>query len=804
MKNNDITLQSLGMVILFSLIFPFATLAQQMGKISGQVFTTDHKPLAYASIVLRDTRFGTRVDEQGNFKLEAPAGHYTLVITYAGYAAITKPVRIEAGGNQSIDPIIIESKYNELREVVVEDIQKNKFARKETEDISRMPLANLQNAQVYSVIPKELIQELGATDYNTAMSQVAGAVVSNGVNDSGNQIFMRGFNAYVTMRNGLPSNPRTTSEIFNIERVEVIKGPSATLFGSQVTSYGGVVNNVTKKPFESFRGEVGYTTGSWGMNRITADINTPLNKDRTALARFNVMGSTQDGFQDAGKQKAMGFAGSLLFKPNERTTVRFDADIYVPEKTLLAYVRNTNKLSYGTMDKVPLPYDRAMLSDDITTSRANMNVGTELEYRISENWVSRTSYQFNQSGDKESIFFVPTYINDNQIQRRYRIFDRYNLTYNSLQQNFTGDYYLGKVKNTVVAGLDYSYYKSTDQSMSPAFITYDTIGIKDTAWKPISRADIQKSRAANSPGDSYSRSSYKNLSAYLSNVTNLSDRLFVMLSLRLNHYINGDSYSYTPNANPAKSTAVTTEGYKQTNVSPKIGLVYQPIKDQLSVFANYMNSFTNLASSRGYTDENQAGEPEMMNWKPEQANQFEVGAKAELFGGKVNTTLSYYNITVSNILWTVVDGISVQNGKSRSRGFEFDFIANPLRGWNVIVGYGYNDNKYIKNTASTQGKRMIWTPKNVANVWTSYKFLDGRIKGFGIGAGLNHVDKVYLDLDEVFATPAYTVFGATAFYDQPKYRIGLKLNNLGNIHYWDFYGKPQKPTEVLASLSFKF
>jgi iron complex outermembrane receptor protein len=56
------------------------------------------------------------------------------------------------------------------------------------------------------------------------------------------------------------------------------------------------------------------------------------------------------------------------------------------------------------MDKVPLPYDRAMLSDDITTSRANMNVGTELEYRISENWVSRTSYQFNQSGDKESNF----------------------------------------------------------------------------------------------------------------------------------------------------------------------------------------------------------------------------------------------------------------------------------------------------------------------------------------------------------------------------------------------------------------
>lgn len=792
-------------LLMLTLLFPFLLTAQQTGQISGEVHTMDGKPLSYATVKLKNTRYGNSVNSEGTYLFSAPVGNYILLISYANYTVQELPVEVKANQTTLVEPIIVHSRANMLREVIVSDIQKNKFARKETADIARMPLANLENPQVYSVVTKELVQELGATDFNGAMSQVAGAVTSNGVNDSGNEIFLRGFNAGVTMRNGLPSNPRTTNEIFNIERIEVLKGPSATLFGAQVTSYGGVVNSVTKKPFESFRGEVGYTTGSWGMNRITADINTPLNSDRTALARFNIMGSTQNGFQDAGKQKALGFAGSLLFKPNDRTTVSFDADVNVPEKTLLAYIRSTEKLSYGTMDKVPLPYHRALLSDDITTSRANMNISTELEYKLSERWVSRTSYQFNQSGDKESIFFVPTYLNDNQILRRYRIFDRYNMTYNSLQQNFIGDYFLGKIKNTMVVGADYSLYNNTDQSMSPAFLTFDTVGITDPFWQPISRADIEKSRAAQSPGDSYNRTGYKNLSTYLSNVTNISDQLFVMLSLSLNHYMNNDSYSFTPNKDPKKAIGKTVEGYEQTSLSPKFGLVYQPIKGQLSIFANYMNSFKNMASSQGLpSDEDLSLEPVIMNWKPEQANQYELGAKGEFFNGKINTSLSYYNIDVTNTLRLVAEGVSVQDGKLRSRGVEFDLIANPIKGWNIILGYGYNDNKYIKSIESNMNKRKNWAPKNVANIWTSYKFLNGSLEGFGLGAGLNYVDKVYLDVQEVFAVPSYTVINATAFYDKPKYRLGIKLNNLGDIKYWDFYGKPQKPFEILANLSFKF
>jgi iron complex outermembrane receptor protein len=82
--------------------------------------------------------------------------------------------------------------------------------------------------------------------------------------------------------------------------------------------------------------------------------------------------------------------------------------------------------------------------------------------------------------------------------------------------------------------------------------------------------------------------------------------------------------------------------------------------------------------------------------------------------------------------------------------------------------------------------------------------LDNGVKGLGFGAGFNYVDKVLMNIADDFYIPSYAVINGTVFYDQPKYRIGVKLNNIANIKYWDMYGKPQRPFEFLANLSFKF
>lgn len=782
--------------------------------VKGTVITMDERPLSYASIQLKDSHFGTVVKQDGQFRLEVPAGQYILQVKYAGFIAYEKEINLIENQAYDLGRITVSVNSHVLREIIVADIERNKYAKKQTDGIARMPLANLQNPQAYTVVSKELMQELGAIDYNTAMSQTPGVLISNGVNDNGNGVLLRGFSFYSSMRNGLPSDSRSQSELFNLERVEVIKGPSATLFGAQATSYGGVVNNVTKKPFESFRGEVAYSTGSWGLNRLTADINTPLNAERTALLRVNAMGSTENSFQDAGGQRAFGIAASLLFKPNDRTSVRLDADFYQPEKTLVAFVRNTQQLSYGSMDKVPLPFRRSLLTDDIRTKRNTTNVAAELEYKIAEDWLSRTSYQQSVTADVGSIFFVPRYLDDEHIVRQYRIFDDFTINHNSLQQNILGNYKVGSLKNSLVAGVDLAFYKDANLSMHPYFLAYDTVGIRDKVWSPITRAAIQKSRDLNSPGNNRSSAGYTNLSAYASQVTNLADRLFLMLSLRVDRYTEGKSMSYIPATAEVikgklieKPASFTEEdGYGQTFLSPKVGLVYQPLKKQVSIFANYMNSFTNKASSLGLKDDKDLTlQPILMRWKPEEANQFEVGLKLELLAGKISSSLSYYAIQVKNMLRAVVDNtVFVQDGKQRSAGADFELIANPLSGWNLMLGYGYNNNKYLKHNERYQGRRMNWSPKNIANAWTSYKLLSGAAKGFGLGAGLNYMDKSYFDLEEKFHVPAFTTVSATTFYDQAKYRLGLKFNNLSSKKYWDRFGKPQKPFEFLANLSFKF
>jgi len=766
----------------------------QRSAVKGRVRTLDGEPLAYASVLLLDTRYGLMSNQDGAFHIEAPAGSYTLIITYAGFTTTKLPIQIRPQEVKDVGDIIVEAASNELREVIVSDIQRNKFAKKESNGIARMPLADLENPSSYSVVTKEIMQEQLAIDYNTAVASVPGVVVNNGVNDSGNDVTLRGFRGQATFRNGLAVDPRTQSEIANIERVEILKGPAGTLFGGAMSTYGGVVNTITKRPFESFRGEVSYTTGSWGLNRFTADINTPLNTNRTALLRVNAAGHTQSSFQDAGFLRSTSFAASMMFKTSERTTVRFDAEVYAPKKTLNAYVRNSNALTVSSIKDLNLTNKRAFTSDDIGTGRTSVYAMAEIEHKISDQWISRTSFQHGESGEENSIFLVLSYLDNEHISRGIRPFDQYRITTDNLQQNFIGDFKIGGLRNRMVTGIDYFAHTQRYQfanfpiagGKTSVFAGYDTVRLDaSTPWSPISRSQVDDLLRASTESQ---RDKYYTLSAYASDVINITDRLLAMASLRVDRYENQRSLT---------SGVQQSNAYNQVQLSPKFGLVYQPIKEKVALFANYVNGFRNIAPGFG-------ADGAVVNWKPEQANQVEGGVKLDLLDNKLSSTISYYHIDVKNMVRTIDAVTQVQDGNQKSKGVEIEVIANPMEGLNLVVGYAYNDNEYALYNAAYQGQRAPWTPVHVANFWASYKLLHGKAKGLGFGAGFNHAGKTYMEISNKFSVPAYTIVGATAFFDQPKYRVGLKINNLTNQTYWNFYGQPQKPTEVVANISYKF
>src|SRR5690606_38113543 len=160
---------------------------------------------------------------------------------------------------------------------------------KKSETVARLPIANLENSQVYTVVPKELLKEQMTSDFRTALMSspgVTNVVLGVGSGGTGLSMRMRGFSGddgAGSIRNGMATKFVSLSDPVNLERLEIIKGPSSTLFGSTLISYGGLVNRVTKKPLGYQSTELSFSAGSYGLGRVTLDYNTPLNKDNTFL-----------------------------------------------------------------------------------------------------------------------------------------------------------------------------------------------------------------------------------------------------------------------------------------------------------------------------------------------------------------------------------------------------------------------------------------------------------------------------------------------------------------------------------------
>jgi len=286
-------------------------------------------------------------------------------------------------------------------------------------------------------------------------------------------------------------------------------------------------------------------------------------------------------------------------------------------------------------------------------------------------------------------------------------------------------------------------------------------------------------------------------SVYAQNVLNITEQLMAMASVRIDYFDNPGTKNLT------KDT--TTGRYHQTTVSPKFGLVYQIIPDQLSLFGNYSNGFQNVAP---VVQPNSTTN----SFKPSQANQWEGGVKLALVNGKLAGSISYYDIRVTDITRTDAPDrptYTVQNGMQYSKGVEGEIKAMLFRGWQLIAGYAYNDSKLIKSSPALDGFRPSSAgPKQLANIWVSYRVATGWLKGAGAGVGGNYASEniVNVSTTTLYTLPSYTVLNASISYEQTRYRLIVKADNLTNENYWVGWSTtiPQMPFRISAAAYLKF
>ncbi|MBX2922574.1 MAG: TonB-dependent receptor [Chitinophagaceae bacterium] len=754
----------------------------EKGKIKGKVSTSDGQPAEGVSITLSNSLRGTSTNAEGEFELNGiNEGKQIISASYIGLATQQVTITV-SGAHTTAVSIVLKEDANTLQEVIVNS-GTQKITNKETEYVARMPLKNLENPQVYSVIGQQIIKAQVATDVKDVLRNATGAAIAN-YPSGGFSITTRGFGTTPSSRNGMEMNSgRSTIDLANIERIEVLKGPSGTLFGADVATYGGVVNIVTKNPFETTRTEVSYTAGSFNLHRITADVNTALNEDKTVLLRVNAAISKRGSFQNYGFSNDYQVAPSLSYKVNNRLNILLDAELTGSRRTLIPLNFILPSSGFSSTKDIPLGYSANLFNNELDSKSSSTRIFAQANYEISKSWKSTTLFAYAVQNVERNYQPGLTWFSPTEAARDAWVYGPITENVTSIQQNFTGGFSTGFLKHKLLVGGGYRVFSTQFQYAYMKDWGYlDTVDIAQNSFPaPVTREMVDDNIVIDA---GYGSPSYETLGVYVSDVINISDRVYAMLSLRLDRY----------KRNPVN----TWTEFKQTSLSPKLGLVYQVVKDRVAVFGNYMNGFRNQAP---ITQPNGGG---LFMPDPVYANQLEFGVKVEAVQKKANITLSYYRIAIANAIRYTTDYTALQDGKQLSSGFEGEVTANPVAGLNIIVGYAYNFNRFTKATDETViGKQVASMPKSIANFWLNYT-LQGAVKGLGFGVGGNYSDKApYFSWSE-FVTPAYTLIDATVYYEQSRFRAGLKFNNLTNQKYWDLMGSPQMRLNVSGNITLRF
>lgn len=702
----------------------------------------------------------------------------------------------------------------------IDEVIINAYIKKDSDYTNKMPLRAIENPQVYSSVDRIALENQMVFTVDDAFRNVTGLQkmwnATGRAGDGGAYVNLRGFISNNSLRNGLVAPVNGTMDAINIEKIEVLKGPSATLYGSNVTSYGGVINRITKKPYETFGGSLLVTGGSYDFYRAQADINTPLTKDKKLLFRVNTAYTTEGNFQNKKVQNTyLAFTPSLTWKINNKLDVNVEFEMYdnrTQAEQNFFFIGSPTQFGYSNMkdlERAGLNYKNPYVGSGLYNTGRTRNLFGQVNYKINEHIKSSTSINsaYSYSNGFNPYFYITTKSygadpNDKAIglHRGDQSTRDSNQRYLQVQQNFNFDFHIGNMRNRTVVGADFLRTRNDQFFYSGVIDFVPFTGGMDysnfNADYVTAYYDANKATLSTWPLKNKSNT----YSAYISNVLTLVPGLNVMTSIRY------ESIDFKGGVRGSNDTPAYTQGAW----SPKLGIVYEIIKDKFSVFGNYQNSFT----SNGYYVADKASNLKLSD--PEKANQWEGGFKANLLNGKINATVNYYNINVRNSLQTIdytpapeVRAIEQQMGKRNSKGVELEINAYLVKGFSLIAGVSYNDSKFTETTdASVLGRR----PNTASSPWlanfnASYQFSEGSLKGLGFGIGGNYAsaNRIINTTAGVFELPKYFVMNANVFYDARKFRIGFKADNLTNEHYWIGYttANPQRLLSVAGSFTYK-
>lgn len=642
--------------------------------------------------------------------------------------------------------------------------------------------------QTITVIPRAVMEQQGATNLRDVLRNVPGLTIAAGEGGvpAGDNLTLRGFSARNDIFvDGVRDLGPQSRDPFNLEQVEVIKGPSSAYTGRGST--GGVINLVSKAP--GLRRFVGGSLafGTDGIRRIAADVNTPVPflGERTAFRLNAVSHDSGVAGRDFVTNSRWGVAPALSFGLGTPTRVTLGyqklrqhnmPDYGIP------WVPVTNNVLAAYRDQ-PAPVPRESFYG--LKSRDHEFTGSDLatvrfEHDFSDNTGIRNQLRYGRS-TRDSVTTAPRFASNDSL-----VINRNGpswITEDGIWDNQTdvrAGFKTGGVEHSVVAGL--ALTRESNERVARTVAGSPTT----TLFEPDPNQPFTGSFTI-SPVMGDLRANSQSLYAF--------DTIRLHPKFQLNGGLRFDRFAVNGINTSAVEVART-----DTMVSTRAGAVFNPLRNG-SIYFSYGTSLNPSLEGLSY-------QPANTTLDPEKTRTYEAGTKWDFLGQRLSLTGALFRVEKTNARTpgaTPDDPPIVLDGRQRVNGVEFGIAGSVTRHLRVFSGYTHLDSRIVEsNTPGEPGSRMINTPRHSVNVWSTYT-----LRRLELGGGVRFVDKRYGNAINTRSVPGYTTYEGMAAYPVHRY-VSLRVNlyNLNNAFYFDRLGGghliPGAGRSAMISAQFHF
>ncbi|MBU1351619.1 MAG: TonB-dependent siderophore receptor [Gammaproteobacteria bacterium] len=643
---------------------------------------------------------------------------------------------------------------------------------------SRLGLSVLETPRSVSVIDNALLEQQMATTERDVLRNASGIATRSEYYGSYSQFSIRGLwanNTFNFLRDGAKFVHLMDPPLFNIERVEVIKGPAALEFGQ--VAPGGLVNYVSKRPLAEPLRTVKAGAGSHGWRSAEFDFTGPLNADGTLRYRLDGAASRGGSFVDGNTPRKQGVAGSLEWQITPDTRWRAQAEYQGIDGTSTSGLAVPDPKNPRSADVLPVGtfYGEPWLNTD-----GHLRFySTELQHRFSDGLEGRVHLSRNETFRNVNIVSPMGPAADGSVPRGYWMAPRQNYTSDTALAELRAQLQTGPVKHTLLAGVDWRAIEGIYGARSTG-----TLGAVDL-YNPVTGVVAPVA----STGISRVSSDTRNTGVFLQDRLAMGD--FALL-LGLRHDRFKDAYT----------TPVTDLSQTQ----PSAALSWE-VRPGSMVYTSYARSFQANSGTLLWGDR---AAP------PSEGKQLEVGWKEEWLNQRLLTTVSAFDLELSDAPATdpLHPGYSVLTARQRIKGVEFELQGRITPGWIVTAQASFQNPKVLADTTAgaNVGNRVGLATRRTASLWTQYRV--PQLPGLWLGGGLVHQGDKFTANDNLWRLPGFTTVDLAAGYQfAGGVRLQVNLKNVANRRYYldgtasaAGFGAvtPGQPRSVQVSLDYSF